>query len=183
MLPLIRHRGGQNSRGGGGQNLTRRTPTENSFRPPSPRYVPPPNAISLIKSLTNSQNFPSCDPLENSSQRVSKNGFRRAIGGKNPAAFPKVWPIFQQPFSLPENAQTLAGIAFRAAGKLVKNSPAASKFASSEFRTATAFSSFLSNSSRVFNCCATIAQRLKRLKNKGKYLATSPLWELLRCSL
>ena len=37
-------------------------------------------------------------------------------------------------FSLPENAQTLAGIAFRVAGKSVKNS---------QQRTATAFSSFL----------------------------------------
>ena len=35
---------------------------------------------------------------------------------------------FQQPFSLPENAQTLAGIASRAAGKPVTNFPAASKF-------------------------------------------------------
>ena len=51
------------------------------------------------------------------------------LGGENPAAFPKARPIFQQPFSLPENAQTLAGIAFRAAGKSVKNFPAASKFA------------------------------------------------------
>ena len=38
-------------------------------------------------------------------------------------------PIFQQPVSLPENAQTLAGTKFGAAGKLVKNFPAASKFA------------------------------------------------------
>ena len=37
--------------------------------------------------------------------------------------------FFQQPFALPENAQTLAGIAFRAAGKSVENFPAASKFA------------------------------------------------------
>ena len=60
---------------------------------------------------------------------------------------PKAGPIFQQAFSLPENAQTLAGIAFRAAGKSGNNFPAASKlpenFSSSEFRTAAAFSSFL----------------------------------------
>ena len=41
----------------------------------------------------------------------------------------------------------MAGIAFRAAGKSVRNFPAASKFAenfsSKEFQTATAFSSFL----------------------------------------
>ena len=71
------------------------------------------------------------------------------LGGENPAAFLQAQPIFQQPFSLPENAQTLAGIAFRAAGKTVNNFPAASKFArkpfhwtsSKELRTATAFSS------------------------------------------
>ena len=51
------------------------------------------------------------------------------LRGENPAAFPKVRPIFQQPFSLPESAETLAGIAFRAAGKSVRNFPAASKFA------------------------------------------------------
>ena len=69
------------------------------------------------------------------------------LGAENAAAFPKAGPIFQQPFSLPESAQTLAGIAFRAAGKSGNNFPAASKFAgkpsSKEFWTATAFSSFL----------------------------------------
>ena len=39
------------------------------------------------------------------------------LGGENPAAFPQTRLIFQQPFSLPESAQTLAGLAFRAAGK------------------------------------------------------------------
>ena len=43
------------------------------------------------------------------------------LGGENPAAFPKARPIFQQLFSLPESAQTLPGIAFRAAGKSGKN--------------------------------------------------------------
>ena len=43
------------------------------------------------------------------------------------AAFPAA--IF-----LPENAQTLAGIAFCAAGKSVKNFPAASKFAGKLFQ-------------------------------------------------
>ena len=59
---------------------------------------------------------------------------RKSLGGENPAAFPKARPIFQQQFSLPENAQTLAGIAFRAAGKSVKNFPAASKFAGKLFQ-------------------------------------------------
>ena len=39
----------------------------------------------------------------------------------------------QQPFALPESAQTLAGIAFGAAGKSVKNFPAASKLAGKLF--------------------------------------------------
>ena len=42
--------------------------------------------------------------------------------------------FFQQPFSLPGNAQTLAGIASRAAGKSVKNFPAESKFAGKLFQ-------------------------------------------------
>ena len=57
------------------------------------------------------------------------------LRGENPGAFPKAGPIFQQPFALPENAQTLAGITFfGAAGKSVKNSPAASKFARKLFQ-------------------------------------------------
>ena len=58
----------------------------------------------------------------------------KSLRGENPGAFPKAGPIFQQPFSLPENAQTLAGIAFGAAGKSVKNFPAASKFAGKLFQ-------------------------------------------------
>ena len=56
------------------------------------------------------------------------------LGGEIPAAFPQARPIFQQPFSLPENAQTLAVIAFHAAGKSVNNFPAASKFARKLFQ-------------------------------------------------
>ena len=39
------------------------------------------------------------------------------LRGENSGAFPKAGPIFQQPLSLPEISQTLAGIAFRAARK------------------------------------------------------------------
>ena len=46
----------------------------------------------------------------------------------------KARPIFQQPFSLPENAQTLAGIAFHAAGKSGNHFPAATKFAGKLFQ-------------------------------------------------
>ena len=61
------------------------------------------------------------------------------LGGENPGVFPKAGPIFKQPFSLSESAQTLAGIAFRAAGKTEgKKFPTVSKFArnpsSKEFR-------------------------------------------------
>ena len=55
------------------------------------------------------------------------------LGGENPGAFPKAGPIFQQLFSLPESAQTLAGIAFCAAEKSGNNFPAASKFARKPF--------------------------------------------------
>ena len=56
------------------------------------------------------------------------------LGGENPGAFPKAWPIFQPPFYLPESAQNLAGITFRAAGQSGKNFPAASKFAGKLFQ-------------------------------------------------
>ena len=59
---------------------------------------------------------------------------RRLWRSQSPGALPKAGQIFQQPFSLPENAQTLAGIAFRVAGKSVKNRPAASKFAGKRFQ-------------------------------------------------
>ena len=55
------------------------------------------------------------------------------LRGEKPGAFPKVGPIFQHQFSLPENAQTLAGIAFRAARKSMNNFPA-SKFAGKLFQ-------------------------------------------------
>ena len=59
-----------------------------------------------------------CGPRFRDSYYDQKNSRRlwRSRRGENPAAFPKARPIFQQPFSLPESAQTLAGIAFRAAG-------------------------------------------------------------------
>ena len=55
------------------------------------------------------------------------------LRGENPGALPKSGLSLQQPFSLLENAQTLAGIAFRVAGKSVKNLPAASEFAGKLF--------------------------------------------------
>ena len=48
----------------------------------------------------------------------------------NPGVFPKAGRIFQQRFFLPENAQTLAGMASRAG----KNFPAASRFARKPFQ-------------------------------------------------
>ena len=56
------------------------------------------------------------------------------LGGEIPAAFPKARPIFQQPFSLPESAQTLAGMALCAAGNSGNHFPAASKFARKLFQ-------------------------------------------------
>ena len=58
---------------GGGQNLTRRPPTENSFRPPSPRYVPsPPPCHFSYEAPYKLPEFPSGDPLKSSFRRVSK---------------------------------------------------------------------------------------------------------------
>ena len=75
------------------------------------------------------------------------------LGGENPAAFPKAQPIFQQPFCLPESAQTSAGIAFRAAGKSVRNFgfnfPAASKFARKLFQQGISGSHSLLESSEL----------------------------------
>ena len=53
-----------------------------------------------------------------SGRQNQKNSKRLWRSRRNPAAFPKARPIFQQPFSLPESAQTLAGIAFRACWKI-----------------------------------------------------------------
>ena len=72
-------------------------------------------------------------PKWTSSVRRTQEGCG-GLGRENPAAFPKTGPIFQQPFSLPESAQTLAGIACRAAGKSGNNFPAASKFSGKPFQ-------------------------------------------------
>ena len=70
-------RGGGGKTGGGGAKLTRRPPTENCFRPPSPRYVPPPPHCHLSYEVPYKlPEFPSVDPLKNTFRRVSKNGFQ-----------------------------------------------------------------------------------------------------------
>ena len=56
------------------------------------------------------------------------------LGGENPRGLTKARPIFQQPFSLLELAQTLPGIASRAAGKSGKDFPAAPEFARKPFQ-------------------------------------------------
>ena len=66
-----------------------------------------------------------------------KSELKKAVAvseGENPTAFPQAQPIFQQPFSLLESAQALAGIAFHAAGKSENRFPAASKFAGKPFQ-------------------------------------------------
>ena len=57
-------KGGGKTAGGGGKTSRGEPPRKTvSDPPPSPRYVPsPPNVISLIKSLTNTQNFPQVTP-------------------------------------------------------------------------------------------------------------------------
>ena len=72
--------------------------------------------------------------------------------GENPGAFPKAGPIFQQPFFLAGNAQTLAEIAFRAARKSVKNFPAASEFAGKLFQQGISDSHSLLEFSDCYPC-------------------------------
>ena len=70
------------------------------------------------------------------------------LGGENRGALPKAGLIFQQPLSLLEGVQTLAGIASRAAQK-----QSFEVAESKEFRAATAFSSFLSHTlSAILSC-------------------------------
>ena len=91
--------------------------------------------------------------ISSENRRLSEK-FKKAVAvseEKILERFLKAGPIFQQPsISLAGKVQNLEGMAFRAAGKSVKNFPAAPKlagkfFSSKEFRTATAFSSFLSS--------------------------------------
>ena len=84
--------------------------------------------------------LPSRLPRSGGNQNGGRKGIRETqegcggLGGENPAAFPKAGPIFQQPFSLPESAQTLVRIVFRAAGESGNNFPAASRFAGKPFQ-------------------------------------------------
>ena len=52
-----------------------------------------------------------------------------AVSERKSSSVPEGGADFQQPFLLPESAQTLARIAFRAAGKSGNDFRAASKFA------------------------------------------------------
>ena len=56
------------------------------------------------------------------------------LGGENPRVFPKAGPIFQRSFPCQKSAQTLAGMACRAAGKSGKHLQAVSKFAAEPFQ-------------------------------------------------
>ena len=87
--------------------------------------------MERFESLQSQPRFP--HPFSSDLLRRTQKGCG-GLGGENPAAFPKAGPIFQQPFCLPENASTLAGIAFRAAGKSGNHFPAASKFAGKLFQ-------------------------------------------------
>ena len=75
---------GATQTGRGWQTLTRRPPTENKFRPPSPRCVSPcpptPNPISPFKVPSKFPEFPSGD-LRNSFWRVSKHALEGLLFG------------------------------------------------------------------------------------------------------
>ena len=82
-------KGGAKQRGGAKPH--KENPHGKQFpTPPSPRYIPPPNVISLIKSLTNTQNFPQVTPSKTvfggSPKMVSDGPSLR--GFAPPAVFP-----------------------------------------------------------------------------------------------
>ena len=81
------------------------------------------------------------DIVQENSRRLWRSQRRKS------SSVPEGKADFPAAMFLAESAQSLAGTAFRAAGKSVKNFPAASKFAGKlvqqGFRTATAFSSVL----------------------------------------
>ena len=73
--------------------------------------------------------------VSNGSQKKTKNSRRLWRSQKRKSrSIPEGKADFPAKFSLPENVQTLAGIAFCAAGKSVKNFPAASKVAGELFQ-------------------------------------------------
>ena len=80
---------------------------------------------------------------------------RGGLGGENPGAFPKVGPIFQQPFSLPESAKPLLEYHFvlseNRGGILQQRRNLSENFSSEKLRTATAFSSFLNDGRPEFS--------------------------------
>ena len=69
-----------------------------------------------------------CANDQNSARRLWRSRKRKS------RSVPEGGADFPEAFSLPENAKTLAGMAFHAAGKSVKNLPAASKFAGKLFQ-------------------------------------------------
>ena len=97
------------------------------------RVLPQPCCASWKKRGANEKRLIRLTSLSHVMIRETQEGCG-GLRGENPGALPKTGPIFQRPFSLPENAQTLPGIAFRAAGKSVNNFPAASKLAGKLFQ-------------------------------------------------
>ena len=130
ILVHLPDRGGKRTARGGSKTPFREGRHSWGFPPPSCF-----NPLSLFLGLLivranrsrDSRKQSEVAPLQNPKIRNQEGS--GSLGGENPAAFPQAWPIFQQPFSLPENAQTLAGIALSAARKSANNFPAASKFA------------------------------------------------------
>ena len=90
-----RQRGGK--KWGGGQNLTRRPPTKNSFQPPHLGTFPPlPYPIFLSKSLRNSLNFPQL-----TSSETIFGGSRKAVSdGPSSRGFPFRY-VLPPPLALP----------------------------------------------------------------------------------
>ena len=81
---------------------------------------------------------------------------QKAVAVSNPGAFPKAGPIFQQPLSLLESVQTVAGIALCAAGESGKNFQQRRNLPENpsrkSFRTATTLSTEVSGLSKRSFC-------------------------------
>ena len=79
-------------------------------------------------------NYPRPNCLLNASQTQQNSRRLWRSRRRRSSSVPEGGVDFQQPFSLPESARTLAGIAFQAAGKSGNHFPAASKFAGKPFQ-------------------------------------------------
>ena len=116
----------ENAKAGVGENLTRRPATEDGFQAifeapkflqnrvfEAPRLASTKTLVVGLKnvfrdySVRDSQNFPSGDPLENSFQRVSRNGFQ----GPSSQSFALRLPV-APPLALPPSLRVIGSFRY-----------------------------------------------------------------------